>query len=147
MDKVIQIFTQLGVDSTIFAQFAIFTVLFFVLKYVWFNKLLSVIELRENSTTKRDSNANEKFNEAGKLAQKYDDEIQDTYAETFKNVNSKKEALLKEEGIRIREVEGKLATEFEAKRAELEEDYKAKKSQVLSNVDSLSGDLLNKLLN
>ncbi len=30
MDKVIQIFTQLGVDSTIFAQFAIFTVLFFV---------------------------------------------------------------------------------------------------------------------
>ena len=126
MDKVIQIFTQLGVDSTIFAQFAIFTVLFFVLKYVWFNKLLSVIELRENSTTKRDSNANEKFNEAGKLAQKYDDEIQDTYAETFKNVNSKKEALLKEEGIRIREVEGKLATEFEAKRAELEEDYKAK---------------------
>lgn len=147
MDKVIQIFTQLGVDSTIFAQFAIFTVLFFVLKYVWFNKLLSVIELRENSTTKRDSNANEKFNEADKLAQKYDDEIQDTYAETFKNVNSKKEALLKEEGIRIREVEGKLATEFEAKRAELEEDYKAKKSQVLSNVDSLSGDLLNKLLN
>lgn len=147
MDKVIQIFTQLGVDSTIFAQFAIFTVLFFVLKYVWFNKLLSVIELRENSTTKRDSNANEKFNEADKLAQKYDDEIQDTYAETFKNVNSKKEALLKEEGVRIREVEGKLATEFEAKRAELEEDYKAKKSQVLSNVDSLSGDLVNKLLN
>ncbi|MCP4913753.1 MAG: hypothetical protein GY909_11615 [Oligoflexia bacterium] len=147
MDKVIQIFTQLGVDSTIFAQFAIFTVLFFVLKYVWFNKLLSVIELRENSTTKRDSNANEKFNEADKLAQKYDDEIQDTYAETFKNVNSKKEALLKEEGVRIREVEGKLATEFEAKRAELEEDYKAKKSQVLSSVDSLSGDLVNKLLN
>ncbi len=146
MDKVIQIFTQLGVDSTIFAQFAIFTVLFFVLKYVWFNKLLSVIELRENSTTKRDSNANEKFNEADKLAQKYDDEIQDTYAETFKNVNSKKEALLKEEGVRIREVEGKLATEFEAKRAELEEDYKAEKSQVLSSVDSLSGDLVNKLL-
>ena len=75
MDKVIQIFTQLGVDSTIFAQFAIFTALFFILKYVWFNKLLKVIELRELSTTKRESQANDKFNEAEKIAQKYDDEI------------------------------------------------------------------------
>tara|TARA_R110002072_G_scaffold288917_1_gene455431 strand:- start:105593 stop:106036 length:444 start_codon:yes stop_codon:yes gene_type:complete len=147
MEKVIQIFTQLGVDSTIFAQFAIFTALFFILKYVWFNKLLKVIELRELSTTKRESQANDKFNEAEKIAQKYDDEIQEAYTESFKEVNVKKEKLLKEEATRIKEVETTLAAEFNSKRNVLINEFNEKKGKVLENVDSLSNDLVNKLLN
>ena len=54
---------------------------------------------------------------------------------------------LKEEATRIKEVETTLAAEFNSKRNVLINEFNEKKGKVLENVDSLSNDLVNKLLN
>ena len=81
MEKITQIFIQLGADQSFFYQFVIFIVLFVLLKFVLFNKLLFVLQTRENKTTKMEELANNKFGEADKLSKKFEEEISKTRTE------------------------------------------------------------------
>ena len=96
MDKIIQIFTQLGADQSIFYQFAIFIVLFVLLKVVLFNKLLFVLETRENKTTKMEELANNKFSQADKLSKDFEEEISATRLNSIEKSNEEKNAAMKQ---------------------------------------------------
>lgn len=147
MEKIIQIFSQLGVDQSIFHQFVVFLVLFFALKAVLFNRLLEVLQLREQSTSKKEGDANKKMKEAEMLNEKYELEIQKVYQQSYEQINVKKDNLLKEESKKLKDVEQQLEKEYESKKAILLEEINKKKQEVATSVDTLSNDLINKLTN
>lgn len=146
MQTIINIFTSLGVDQTVFIQFALVVVIYFVLKYTFFSKLQFVLDTRESKTTKMESGANKKFTEAEALAAKYRVEIEKADSEAVKIITTKKQDALSAQKTQIKSTEKTLNAEFESKRAELEADFASKKAGVLAQADSLSKELVQKIL-
>ena len=79
MEALQQIVDQLGVDYTVFYQFATLCVLFLITKFLFFNALQFVIENREEKTTKLESSAEVVTEKANKLSNEYKDKIDEAY--------------------------------------------------------------------
>jgi len=146
MQTILNIFISLGVDKTVFIQFALVVVIYFVLKFTFFSKLKEVLDTRENKTTKMESGANKKFTDAEALAAKYRSEIEKADEEALKIVTSKKSEVLSSQKAQVKSTEKALSGEFEAKRKELEADYASKKVSLLSQAESLSNELVQKII-
>lgn len=145
MDKIIQIFTQLGADQSIFYQFGIFILLFILLKLVLFNKVLFVLETRENKTTKMEELANNKFSQADKLSKEFDEQISATRMTSIENANEEKTSATK----KMAEVKSLKEKEIQAMYTEeknkIEAEFQVTKKNVMENVSNLSQDLVAKL--
>jgi F-type H+-transporting ATPase subunit b len=147
MDLVLSVFKKLNVDQTVFIQFAILVVLFFLLKVIFFNKLQFVLELRESKTTKLEDNANKTFSEAESLSQKYKEEIDKTYVEAQEKYNKRKTEILDREKQNIKIAENQINQEVEQDRAQFVAELDSKKKEVLNNADSLAKNLVDKFVN
>lgn len=147
MDKIIQIFVKLGVDQSIFIQFAIFTVLFVLLKVLFFDKLLFVIQTREEKTTKLESEAGDKMKEAEKLAQQFEDEIQKTSETVYQKMHDKKAAAVKDINAAQKVEEDKILADFEAKKKEVISAVEESSQKILAQADELSETLVQKITN
>ena len=147
MDKIIQIFQKLGVDESIFYQFAVFVVLFFLLKIVFFNKLLFVLQTRESKTTKLEEEALGKFKEAQKLSDDFDKEILKTSEETHKKMSElKAESLKKIQGEQKLEEE-RILKEFEIEKKTALDQVENKRQEILKTSDLLADGLVEKFVN
>lgn len=146
MDALAAIFKQLGADISFYYQFAIFTVFFFVLKPILFNKVQEVVELRENKTTKLDSNADSKYEEAEELSKQYDERVKSVNTEAFDKFNSKKNQAQEEKNSLINTKRAELDKVYDEKRAALLKEVGEKRSEVLDKAQGLSEELLNKLV-
>lgn len=147
MDKIIQIFVKLGVDQSIFYQFAIFAVIFFLLKILFFNKLLFVLQTRESKTTKLEAGAGDKMKEADKLSREFDEEVQKTNEVVHQRMAEKKSNALKNIEDVQRSEEERILNSFESKKAEVVASIEASKSEILSKADELSEKLVDKITN
>ena len=147
MDMIIGIFQKLGVDQSIFYQFAIFIVLFAALKAVFFNKLLFVLQTRESKTTKLDHQAGDKFKEAEKLSEKFETEIQKANEEAHQNMSELKNSNLKKIHADQKEKETKVLANYEEQKKAVIAEVEAKRDAVLQNSKELSENLVNKLVN
>lgn len=147
MDLVLSVFKKLNVDQTVFIQFAILVVLFFLLKVIFFNKLQFVLELRESKTTKLEDNANKTFSEAEGLSQKYKDEIDKAYVEAQEKYNKRKSEILDREKQNIKTAENQINLDVEKERAQFVAELDSKKKEVLNNADSLAKNLVDKFVN
>ncbi len=147
MDKIIQIFVKLGVDQSIFYQFAIFTVIFFLLKTLFFNKLLFVLQTRESKTTKLEEGAGDKMKEAEKLSKQFDEEVQKTNEQVYQKMSEKKSTALKNIDSVQKTEEEKILKAFEDRKAEVVASIEANKAQILSHADELSQTLVDKITN
>jgi len=147
MDKFIGIFQKLGVDGSIFYQFAIFVVLFFLLKVVFFNKLLFVLQTRESKTTKLDEEAGEKFKEAENLSKKFDEEIQKTNEEIHLRMSDLKSKSLSDISKSQKEKETEVLSEYENNKNAVIAEVESMKSGVLQQAGDLSEGLVQKLIN
>ncbi len=141
----VDVFRKLGIDSTIIFQFIIFLATFFILKVLFFNKLLFVIEQREGKTTKLESSANDKFAEAERLASKYSDEVRETNTKAQGIYSEKKTLTIDKERARFKSVEAEVNKELDVKRTEIEKEFQIKKEALMKNADSLADDLSNRL--
>jgi F0F1-type ATP synthase membrane subunit b/b' len=138
---------QPGTSGSILYQFFIFVILFTLLKHLFFNKLLFVIQTRESKTTKLDEEAGAKFKEAENLSKKFDDEIQKTNEEIHLKTSEKKNSALKTILASQKEKEQEVLTQYEGKKKEVLAEVEAKKSEVLGQAGQLSENLINKLVN
>lgn len=138
---------QPGTSDSILYQFFIFVILFTLLKHLFFNKLLFVIQTRESKTTKLDQEAGAKFKEAETLSKKFDDEIQKTNEEIFQKMSSKKNDALKKINSAQKEKEQEVLAQYESRKKEVIAEVEAKKSEVLGQASQLSESLVNKLVN
>lgn len=141
----VDVFKKLEIDSTIIYQFIIFVATFFVLKVLFFSKLLFVVEQREGKTTKLESTANDKFAEAEKLASKYSEEVRDTNTKAQGIFSEKKALIIERERARFKSVESEINKDLDVQRTAIEEEFKIKKEAILKSADSLADDLSNRL--
>ena len=146
MDQIVAIFNQLGVDATIAYQFAIFVVLFALLKTLFFDKLQFVLELREAKTTKLDGAADKKFGEADKLAAEYDQKMKSVNAQAMNHVSEVKAKAISEQKAEIKKIEEQLEDQVESKRKEFIKEIDVQRAEILKNADQLSDGLVQKLL-
>jgi F0F1-type ATP synthase membrane subunit b/b' len=137
---------QAGTSDSILYQFVIFVVLFTLLKHLFFQKLLFVIQTRESKTTKLDEQAGEKFKEAEKLSQKFDQEIQKTSEEAHAKMSEMKNSSAKEIYERQKAKEAEHLAEYEEKKKKAIAEVEASKNEVLSTAGELSEALINKLV-
>lgn len=147
MDLVLSVFKKLNVDQTVFIQFAILVVLFFLLKVIFFNKLQFVLELRESKTTKLEDNANKTFSEAESLSKKYKDKIDKAYVEAQEKYNKRKSEILEREKQNIKTAENQIGQEVDQERAKFVAELDSKRKEVLGNADSLAKNLVDKFVN
>jgi F-type H+-transporting ATPase subunit b len=146
MDQIVAIFNQLGVDATIAYQFAIFVVLFALLKTIFFDKLQFVLELREAKTTKLDGAADKKFNDADKMANEYEERMKLINSQAQHHVSEVKNAALVKQKEKIKSLESQLETHVEKERKEFMQEIEVRRGEVLKNADHLSDGLVQKLL-
>lgn len=147
MDKLIGIFQQLGVDSSIFIQFAIFAVIFTLLKMLLFNKLLFVLQLRESKTTKLDEEANETFTKAESLAEEYHKKISVIQEKANNESSSRKEKIKQTEEAKLKTTTNEILKEYEDKKVDIISKAQAQGKELLSSSKSLTDDLVSKFLN
>ena len=146
MDQILQIFAQLGVDQSIFFQFAIFIFIFFALKVLFLDKLLFVLETREQKTSKLEAAAKAKFERADKLAQEHRAKIASFHQEAQKNFNDNKQKMEREKSLKIKQAEKESAKEFAEAKTKLIGEVAAQRKKVMNSGKDLSQTLVDKLL-
>ena len=145
MDMVLTIFKSLGVDQTVFIQFAILIVMFFLISALLFTKLQEVLELRETKTSKLEGNAHAIYKQADELAEQYRAKVEKTHQDSH-HFNQKKKADLNIiEKEKLKTAEDKFSNEYEEKKLIIKKEIEAQRASLLSRVDELSGDLVLKL--
>lgn len=143
---ILNVFTKLGVDQTIFYQFAIVVVLYFILKNLFFNKLKEVIVLREDKTTKLEGQANAKLQQSQKMADNYKSKMDKIYLESQEKFRERKSKLAHEEKEKLDHFEDKLQNDYETQMHKLSDEMKVKKADAFKKTEELSHSLVNKLI-
>lgn len=147
MESLIAIFNQLGVDGSIFYQFVLFFVLYFVVRSLLFKPLQDVIEDREGKTTKLEGQANHKFEKAKKLETEYKEKIDSAYLEAQEVFHSKKTEVIQREREVFKKAEAEILNEYEEKRKQELAAIESKRNEILDQAKNLSNDLVEKLTN
>jgi len=146
MDVAIAIFTQLGVDSSLPYQFLIISLMFLMANFLFLGKLQSVIETREEKTTKLESSSNDAFEKVQKMQSEYAQKIEAAQAKTLKENLEKKQALLSTLTANYKESEKKLNQEVDVARTEFSKEVESAKEKYLSEADQLASSLVNKII-
>lgn len=147
MDTVKAIFTQLGVDSSLLPQFLIVFGMFIIAKFLFLNHLQFVLENREDKTVKLESSADLTLENVNKMAQEYKSKIDGANKEAMKVVSSKKAEIQARHAETFKKTEKEINQFVENSRQDFEKEIQTNKAKFLGEVDSLSDDLVKKILN
>jgi len=147
MDTVKAIFTQLGVDSSFLPQFLIVFGMFIVAKFLFLNHLQFVLENREDKTVKLESSADLTLENVTKMAQEYKAKIDGANKEAMKVVSSKKTEIQARHAETFKKTEKEINQFVENSRQDFEKEIQTNKAKFVGEVDSLSDDLVKKILN
>ena len=145
MDMILTIFKSLGVDQTVFIQFAILIVIFFLVSSLLFSKLQEVLELREVKTTKLENTAHAIYKQADELAEQYKARVEKTHQDSHHANQKKKTDITLAEKEKLKSAEEQFSKEYEEKRSKILAEVAAQKATLMSKVDELSGSLVEKL--
>ena len=147
MDTVLQIFTQLGVNSTLLPQFILVCVLFIVAKFLFLNHLQFVLENREEKTVKLESSADETLERVNKLGQNYKAKIDNANKDAMKVLLTKKGDIQGRFNEQFKKTEREINQFVENSRIEFEREVQANKGKFLAEADGLASDLVKKIVN
>lgn len=145
METIQAIFSQLGANGSVINQLVIVFVLFLISKYIFFNKLQFVIENREEKTTKLEMNADETFEKANKLAEKYKQKVEAAHLKAQQILNEKKSEIQARERETLKKTENDVAAYVETSKAQVKKDIDSKRNEILSESNHLAGMLVDKL--
>ena len=141
----VEIFSKLGVDQTIFMQFGIFIILSIFLKKLLFNPLQEVIEQRSEQTSGLESKADEILLEANQIKNETEEKINLKRNEYYSELKSKKDSLEAQLADRYLKSEAEAETQYEESLAELKDELSKVNEQLSQNTDELSSLLTTKL--
>jgi len=145
MDMILTIFKSLGVDQTVFIQFAFLIIIFFAVSTILFSKLQEVLELREAKTTKLEGSAHAIYKQADELAEQYKAHVEKTHQDSHHSNQKKKSELLGTEKEKLKTAEEQFSKEYEEKKEKILAEVNAQKAVLMSKVDELSNGLVSKL--
>ena len=115
MDTIYIVFDSLQIDKNFFIQFVLVTVLYFVLRFLFLDKLQEVLTLREDNTTKMESGADDKLNQAEKISKQYKEKIEDARQEAFKIISKRKDEVISRELQAYKQHEASLDNDINSK--------------------------------
>lgn len=148
MEIIQGLFERLDIDPKILAaQFVIIVVLYFILDFLFFKKLLFVLQHRENKTTKLEEGARKKLDEANVLAKEYKEKVDQVSAETYKELQSKRQRIEENEKENLKKTEILINQEVEKQRKQIEQEILEKRNDVFQNQEKLSETFVEKLIN
>jgi F-type H+-transporting ATPase subunit b len=90
--------------------------------------------------------AADKLTKAEKLAKEYKEKIDGARGEAFKIVTSHKDSVMNREAANIKEHESKLEAVAEGKRVDFEKEISQKREAIMKEADSLSQELVTKIV-
>lgn len=140
-----EIFVQLGTDQSILYQLVIIIVMFALSKFIFIKHMQSVIETREDKTSKLEGNTEKQFQEIERIQKAYKEKIQLANKEVKKQLDDGKDVLSKKYETEYRSEE-KVVNEFINKsKKEIEAEISEKRTGVLSDAEELAKNLVNKI--
>ncbi len=145
MDTVTAIFTQLGADSSVLNQFVVVVALFVLTKFLFLNKLQSVIETREEKTVKLEGSAGNMLEKVEELESKYKEKINTAHEKAQVFLSKEKETLIKEQSALIKKIENEVLGDIEKAHKANEAEVKSQREALLKEVDTLSETLVGKI--
>jgi F0F1-type ATP synthase membrane subunit b/b' len=145
MDSVIAIFSQLGADSSIVFQFAIFVTTFLLAKLLFFNHLQKVLETRTEKTVGLEDSAEAKFEEINRMSKEYKEKISEANKEAKSTLDTHKTEIIKTEEKRYRDYEQEVNAEVDQARKKVESEISEKKEQIMNEAESLATSLVNQI--
>jgi len=140
-----EILSLLGVDASILNQFVIAILVFILAKVVLFNKLKEVVETRESKTIALDEKANKNFDQANEVIEKYKRRLDEAYKKAKVFVTHEKEKVIKREEKTVKDATEQTEKHFLSAKSEFEKEVSANRQQLLAEVDSLAGSLVDKV--
>ena len=146
MDTIYTVFESLEIDKRFFIQFALVTILYFILRNLFLEKLQEVLDLREDNTTKMESGADDKLSEADKIAKQYKDKIEDARQEAFKIISKRKDEVVSREMKNLKEHEASLDNDLNSKLDTFKDELNVKKQDVMKQAQNLSEELVTKIV-
>lgn len=147
MDTVAQIFTQLGVDSSLLPQFILVVALFIIAKFLFLNHLQFVLENREDKTVKLEGAADETLERVNKLNQNYKAKVDAANKDAMKVLLTKKGEIQNRFNEQFKKTEREINQFVEESRLQFEREVQANRSKFLAEADGLANDLVKKLVN
>lgn len=145
MNTIVIILTALKIDQTVLIQFGILLVLFNMIAPLFFRKIQAILEIRENKTTKLESNAHHVYKKADDLAEQYKAKVEKTHQDSQDISQKKKSEIMNRERDILKSEEDKLSSEYEARKAKMQKEISEKRSAVMAEAEKLAGNLVEKL--
>ncbi|MCB9093298.1 MAG: hypothetical protein H6620_12135 [Halobacteriovoraceae bacterium] len=146
VDMVGSILTQVGVDKTSLYQMAVVIIVFVMAKFLFLNKLQEVLETRQEKTVKLESQADDVFEKIEEMEAVYNKKLVEAKNKAFQSFSEAKHKIVKEKEAIIKEKENELDAKIESERQAMLADVSSKKSGLLSEVDGLAQELVNKVV-
>ena len=145
MDMFLDIFKQLSANESLWYQFGIVIVMFFVTKFLFLNHLQEVIQKREEKTVDLDGDAEKQFEEINKIQTEYKATIQKANKEIKEKIDTEKMSIVKTHEANYRNQEKEINEFIDNSRKEVEVEIANKKNEILGQADQLSSNLVEKI--
>ncbi len=140
-----EIFVQLGADSSLMYQSIIVLVVLILAKVFFLNHLETLLVKREEATTGLENNAEKQFEEIEKLEKQYENKIASAHKEVKSFMDQEKSEISKNLEADYKAKEKSINSEVDKKREEAQAAANAQKEEILSSADELSELLVTKV--
>ncbi len=141
-----EIFTQLGVDSSLPYQFVIIVIAFVAGNFLFLGKLQNVLDVREEKTVKLENSADETLEKVTSMQAEYKLKIADANREALKESTDKKHQISLKYTEQYKTTEKELNTLVDTSRNDFKKEVASTKEKYLAESDVLSQSLVQKIL-
>lgn len=141
-----EIFTQLGVDSSLPYQFVVLAVAFILANFLFLGKLQEVLEVREEKTVKLENSADETLEKVTTMQTEYKAKVDEANRIALKNATEKKQKISQKYTDQYKATEKELNQFVDSSRSEFSKEVESNKAKYLSEAEVLSQSLVQKIL-
>jgi F0F1-type ATP synthase membrane subunit b/b' len=146
MNVLLGIFSQLGVDNTVFYQLAVAVIVFFGCKFFFLTKMKSILQTREKLTTELVKESGVIAIKAQEAAEKFRNEVESVYRKNQEKFATKKSELSQVEREVLAENDKEIEALTSKTRAEHQNFLEFKKEELMGQVSTLSEELTTKFV-
>ena len=141
-----EIFTQLGVDSSLPYQFGIILAVFILANFIFLGKLQSVLEVREEKTIKLENAAEGTIEKASSMQNEYKLKIDDANRTALKVSTEKKQKVTQKFTDQYKQTEKEVNSVVDKSRSDFSKEIADSKEKYLAESENLAQSLVQKIL-
>jgi len=141
-----EIFTQLGVDSSLPYQFGIILAVFILANFIFLGKLQSVLEVREEKTIKLENAAEGTIEKASSMQNEYKLKIDDANRTALKVSTEKKQKVTQKLTDQYKQTEKEVNSLVDKSRSDFSKEIADSKEKYLAESENLAQSLVQKIL-